>query len=191
MSLLPLEPYLNPVNLLTDEPDEPDGTWRVLHVKPRAEKSLARKLLGRGRRFFLPLYRHQWQKGRRSFNSYLPLFPGYVFLHGDESDRLATLATGLVVRVLAVENQAGMKDDLMRVHARMASGAPVEPGTDLPEGSEVEITRGSLAGMQGRVLRRNGQCRFVVEVQFIRSAVSIELDSSFLAPCETRWAAAI
>ena len=59
--------------------------------------------------------------------SYLPLFPGYVFLLADREERVTALATGRVVRSLHVRDQARLWDDLGRLHrlARLrAAGRP-------------------------------------------------------------------
>src|SRR5262249_43471458 len=62
MPLLPLEPFVFPDDLL-DQPltgDATLGSWWVLHTRPRAEKSLARRLLRASTPFFLPLCKRQW-----------------------------------------------------------------------------------------------------------------------------------
>src|SRR5438552_12553615 len=67
MPLLPLEPFVFPDDLL-EQPaaaSEESGRWWVLHTKPRAEKSLARRLLRSTTPFFLPLCKRQWRhRGR-------------------------------------------------------------------------------------------------------------------------------
>jgi hypothetical protein len=58
MPLLSLETSLYPSDVLAGEAPLPavGNRWWVLHTRPRAEKSLARKLLARGTGFFLPLH---------------------------------------------------------------------------------------------------------------------------------------
>src|SRR5207244_383929 len=94
MPILPLEPFVFPEHLF-DKPDDidqvEDGRWWVLHTRPRAEKTLARRLLGRNLPFFLPLYKRQWRSNGRSFKAHLPLFSGYVFLFGNSLARLQAL----------------------------------------------------------------------------------------------------
>ena len=86
MPLLPAEPFVFPDDLLSSPAaaDTAAGAcWWVLHTRPRAEKTLARKCLRRRLPFFLPLHKRQWRNRGRLFCSHTPLFPGYVFLHGD------------------------------------------------------------------------------------------------------------
>jgi transcriptional antiterminator RfaH len=184
MPLLPLEPFVSPPTLFApDAPEAADGgRWWVLHTRPRAEKSLVRRILRRGLDFFLPLHRRQWRSRGRLLCSHAPLFPGYVFLHGDAQARLAALETNLIVRCLEVVDQPGLYADLQRVHRLIVSDAPLTPEERLEPGSPVEIIAGPFAGLQGKVLRRGGQMKFLVEVQFLQRGVSVEIEHWMLQP---------
>ena len=46
----------------------------------------------------------------------------------------------------------------------------------------MEVVKGPFAGLAGKVLRRGKQLRFVVDVQFLRRAVSVELESWMIQP---------
>jgi len=183
MPLLSLEQFVFPDDLLQKpiEGNESDRWW-VLHTRPRAEKTLARKLVDRSTAFFLPLYLREWRNRGRLFRSHLPLFPGYVFLHGDGETRLAALETNLVVNVLPVEDQQQLHTDLVRVYRLIMTGAPLSPEVRLQPGSRVEITRGSLAGVEGKVIRRGKHLTLFVEVQFLQQAVSVEIESWMIEP---------
>jgi transcriptional antiterminator RfaH len=179
MPLLPQEPSVYPEDLLGRPGDEAEegACWAVVHTKPRAEKALARLLLHRGVAYFLPLHRRRWRNRGRLFESHLPLFPGYLFLHGDAQARLAALETNLVAHWLPVEDQQQLYADLVRVHELIATGAPLTPEDKLRPGTRVAILRGPLAGLEGKVLRRGKHLKFFVEVQFLQQGVSVEIES--------------
>ena len=60
---------------------EPDGLrWWVLHVRPRAEKMLARKLRVRRVGYYLPQHEQSKTYQRRTVASRAPVFPGYLFV---------------------------------------------------------------------------------------------------------------
>src|SRR4051794_29535557 len=107
MPLLEAEPAMFPDTLFADPavPGPGNGRWWVLYTRARMEKALARQLWGRGGPFYLPLHRHTWKANGRVRSSYLPLFTGYVFLHGDEDARAAALETNLLCATLAVADQ--------------------------------------------------------------------------------------
>jgi transcriptional antiterminator RfaH len=184
MPLLPLEPFVFPQDLFAGAgPGAADGRrWWVLHTRPRAEKSLARRVLRRGLTFFLPLHKRQWRSRGRLLCSHVPLFPGYVFLHGDAAGRQAALETNLIARCLEVADQPGLYADLQRVHRLIVSDAPLTPEERLGPGSPVEIIAGPFTGLQGKVLRRGSQLKLLVEVQFLQRGVSVEIENWMLQP---------
>ncbi len=184
MPLLPLEPFVFPDDLLDQPAFLPEliTKWWVLHTRPRAEKSLARRLLRSTIPFFLPLCKRQWRHRGRLLCSYVPLFPSYVFLRGDHPAVVKTLETNLVARVLPVEDQAQLHGDLARVYCLIASDAPLTPEDRLKPGALVEIISGPLAGLEGKVLRRGKQLKFIVEVQFLQRGVSVEIESWMIEP---------
>lgn len=182
MPLLPLEPSLHPPDLFSRPFDPAAGPecWWVLHARPRAEKALARRFLKRDLTFFLPLHEKQTRKAGRLFRSYLPLFPGYLFLRGDNQARIHALETNQLVRVLPVDDQLQLHNDLARVHHLIVSGAPLTPEDKLQPGMRVAIVSGPLAGLEGKVLKRGKQYRFFVEVQMLQRGVSVEIDAAMI-----------
>jgi transcription antitermination factor NusG len=183
LPLLPLDTFLHPEDLFAGEArHDLDKVWWVLHTRPRAEKALAQRILRRDLAFFLPLAKRQWRSRGRLLCSYSPLFPGYVFLHGDRQARSLALETNLVARVLPVVNQQQLVDDLERVHRLMNSGVALSPEDRLQPGMRVEIVSGPLAGLEGKVLQRDKQLRFFVEVRMLQRGVSVEIDGWMLQP---------
>lgn len=183
--------------ILKREPDfQPDSLfelpaerypWWVVHVRSRQEKALARECRQRGVPFYLPLREHRSRRGTRRRTSFLPLFPGYVFVRGSlEEERLEVLKTNLCVNVLAVLAQEELAYDLAQVRRLQESGRPILPHPEMTLGSVVRIAEGPFEGMTGRVTATKGKGRFVVSVRFIHRAVSVELDRDALVPGEGR-----
>jgi transcription antitermination factor NusG len=183
MPILSFEPMIWPESLLDPGREMPSGgQWWVLHVKPRAEKSLARKCLRRRASYFLP----QWQRERhgqgRVKDSYLPLFPGYLFLFGGERDRLTALETNLVVNVLSVPNQQELIDDLQHIYRVIESGLPMHPQQRLQPGMPVAIIDGPLAGLRGTVIRHKNKMTLTLKITFLQQGASVEIDSWMVEP---------
>ncbi len=188
MPSLPLETFVYPDDLLSSPElsEVVSGRWSALHTRPRAEKSLARRCLGRGLPFFLPLFKQQRRSRGQLKCSYLPLFPGYVFVRGDSEARLAALETNLVARVLEVVDQEQLQDDLARVYRLMAAGSPLVAEDRLQPGDRVEIICGPLTGLEGKVLRRGKQLKLFIEVKFLQQGVSAEIESWMIRPLGSR-----
>lgn len=182
MPVLSLEPTVWPAELFLEgnPADAGVGHWCVLHTRPRAEKTLARHLLRSGVSFYLPIYERQKKFQRRTVRSYLPLFPGYVFLRGDHGARQAAFETNLVASCLPVNDQKELADDLIRIFRLLESGSLVTPESRLQPGMPAEIVSGPLAGCRGRIIRCSKGARFLVEVSFLQQGASVEVDWSMI-----------
>jgi transcription antitermination factor NusG len=177
MPLLSPETMLFPSDLLDRAAQQDSGArWWCIHTRPRAEKSLARKLLKLNLAFYLPTRYQSWRSNGRWFESYLPLFPGYVFLLARPEDRATVLATRTVANFLSVPDQHELIEDLRRIHRVLAAGLTVEHQAVPPAGTAVEVIDGVLQGMRGTVVRTGRQAGVYIQVQMIGQGVLIELD---------------
>lgn len=182
MPILEREPDIFPADLLDDRPPTFDGLWWAVYTKARQEKALARQLFQKRVSFYLPLVpKDNLIRGRR-VRSFTPLFNGYVFLFGDETARLATLATNRISRILPVEDQHQLRCDLSQVQRLIASDAPLTVERRLTPGQAVRIKSGSLSGLEGTVLSRRAQTRLLVTVSMLQQGVSVEIDDFLLEP---------
>jgi transcriptional antiterminator RfaH len=195
MPLLPLEPYVFPSDLLKPADTTKNGikvegpdtrVWWAVHTKPRAEKALARKFHGAGLHFFLPLGKKEWQSRGRLLSSFVPLFPGYIFLCGDDQARLEALQTNQVARLIPVTDGPQLINDLIRVHRMMQADLTLTPEERLQPGMPVRIVEGPLMGMEGKIIQRGRRLCFIVEVHFLQRGVSVEIDAKVIRPLEER-----
>jgi transcriptional antiterminator RfaH len=184
MPLLAPEPACFPDDLLNDATSLTDhpGRWWAVYTKAKAEKALARHLRGRSVPHYLPVHTHTWRNKGRTFTSHLPLFPGYVFLYGDESERVIALESNVISKMLDVPDQRRLYSDLRRVNRMLSAEVPVERADPLVPGQPVRIVAGSFQGLEGTLLRHGNHLRLVVEVAFLRQAVSVEVDEWMVEP---------
>ncbi len=159
-----------------DDDDEP-ATWVVFHTKPRAEKALARRLAADETPFYLPLYEKSYRQQRRTVRSLLPLFPGYLFARVNNEQRYAAFATNQVANCLPVDDQERFYCDLFRVHQLIESRLPISREERIQPGTPAEIIGGPLKGYRGKVVRRSSGMRLVVEVDFLQSGASVEVET--------------
>jgi transcriptional antiterminator RfaH len=154
--------------------------WWAVYTKSRQEKSLARQLVGHRVPFYLPLIpKDSIIRGRR-VRSLLPLFSGYLFVYGSEQERVTTLTTNRVSRILPVVDQDLLRRELMNVHCLIGSNAPLSLETRLSPGDPVRIKTGSLRGLEGVVVKRHGKIRLLVAVTYLQQGVSVEIDDCAL-----------
>ena len=177
------QPSVYPTDLfegLTAEPSE--RRWWVLYTKVHQEKAIARQLCGQRVPYYLPLVEKTSQWRGRRFVSMIPVFASYVFLYGNEQERVWSLATNRVSRVLFVPDVDGLSYDLRQLRQMIASGAPLTVEKRLARGDRVRVRHGPLAGLEGIVLRRNGTSRLLVAVDFLQQGASVEIDDHVLEP---------
>jgi len=186
MPPLPLERTVFPEDLFAERTngERAGRAWWVLHTKPRQEKSLARDLLDAGVSFYLPLVSRRAIVRGRVLDSHIPLFTSYLFLLGDQDDRLRALTTKRVVQSLEVADQDALWHDLSQVNRLITTGAPITLEDRLEPGDPVRITGGALAGLEGKFVRRASGNRFVVQVDFIQKGASVVLEDFQLSAIE-------
>jgi transcriptional antiterminator RfaH len=178
MPILAAEPEIYPSTLWQEDRSRsaPDRWW-CLHTKPRREKALARSLRKQDIAYFLPqVISESRTPGGRTIRSQLPLFPGYIFLHGDDYQLVEATQCNHVANILKVEDQETLERDLSHLHRFLSSGLPISPEPTHPVGSMVEIQTGPLKGFVGTVERRDGRTRFTAIVRFLGKGASVQLE---------------
>lgn len=160
--------------------DVMSGLWWLVHTKSRMEKALSADMDRLGVGHFLPLIRTRRRYGGRVFEVNLPLFPGYLFLCGGEDERYATLMTHRAAKVIPVADQERLKADLRQIHRVTLGDEPVDLYPGLRRGCRCRVTSGSLAGLEGVLLRRRGVCRVYIGVEVLGQSAELEIDPAML-----------
>jgi transcription antitermination factor NusG len=156
------------------------GRWWLVRTKSRMEKALATELDRLNIGFYLPLLNTRRCYGGRRSEVRLPLFPGYLFLCGDEEARYATLTTHRAAQIIEVTDQERLKRELRQIYRVTASEEPVDLYPGLQTGRRCRITQGSLQGIEGVVIRRHGHCRIYLGVEVLGQSVEVEVDPAIL-----------
>jgi transcription antitermination factor NusG len=73
---------------------------------------------------------------------------------------------------------------LSQLRRLIASGAPLTVETRLAPGDYVRVRHGPFAGLEGTVLRRRGQTRLMVSINFLQQGASVEIDDVCLEPVD-------
>jgi transcription termination/antitermination protein NusG len=165
-----------------DEAGEPVH-WYALRTRSRHEKKVRDRLLERNLETFLPLC-ERWNRWKdRTKRVELALFPGYCFARCSVSDHVRILDVPGVAEVVGINGRAEPVasreiDDIRRL---IASRFRYDPHPLLEEGMEVEVVRGPLAGVRGRLIRKDRTTRLVLGVTLIHQAVVVEIHPADVA----------
>jgi transcriptional antiterminator RfaH len=179
--ILKEEPSLFPDNLLTDLSDAAtDRLWWVIYTKARQEKSLARELLTFQVPFYLPLIKKTSIVSKRRRTAFVPLFSGYIFLNASEAERIKSMTTNRISRILTVNDADRLIHDLRQLHLLIQSNVPLTVEQKIAPGDRVRVKQGSLMGLEGTVLVRRGVTRLLVSVNFLQQGASVEVEDYLL-----------
>jgi transcriptional antiterminator RfaH len=161
-----------------------DRVWWAVYTKSRQEKVFSQYLLANQIPHYLPLVQKTCLSGGRKFSACVPLFPGYVFMLGSEQERIYSLTSNRVSRILPVHDPLRLRAELEQLFRLIVSGAPLTVEQRLAPGNRVRIRRGALAGLEGTVLVRRGKTRLIVSITFLQQGASVEVDDFNLEPID-------
>jgi transcription termination/antitermination protein NusG len=162
-----------------------DPRWYAIRTRSRHEKRVRDRLAGHPDiEVFLPLYerRSRWKDRIKKIAT--PLFAGYCFVRFRRADRSRILKTVGVVGLVSPSGDPEPIPDLEieAIRALASTHLGYEPFPFLVEGTAVEVVRGPLMGVKGRLLRRDRELRVVLSVTLIRQSVSVEVDATDVSP---------
>ena len=165
--------------------------WWALYTRHQHEKTVAQILESKGFDVFLPLYEstRRW-KDRNKLLS-LPLFPCYVFVRGGLERRLQVLTTPGVHMVLYVGDRVAVipEPEIDAIRLAVEGRHRVEPHPFLKCGERVRVTRGSLEGVEGILIRKKSLYRLVLSVEMLAQSVAVEIDAFDVEPAKKAVAA--
>jgi transcription antitermination factor NusG len=152
--------------------------WYAAYVKHQHERKVAESLRKKGLEVFLPEQKvvHRWKDRDKAI--YVPLFPGYLFLHFNIQDKLQALNTPGIFFLLESAGRACpiSGDEIDAIRKALAGGFRIQPHPFVTSGDLVRITAGPLQGITGILTHIKNQYRVVLNVDALRKAVSVEVE---------------
>jgi transcription antitermination factor NusG len=163
---------------------ESESSWWALYTRHQHEKVVAQILGTKGFEVFLPLYEsvRRW-KDRNKLLS-VPLFPCYVFIRGGLSRRSLVVTTPGVHMVLYNGERVAVipNEEIEGIRRAVEGPFRVEPHPFLRCGERVRVTRGSLVGVEGVLVRKKSLYRLILSVDMLAQSVAVEIDAADVEP---------
>jgi transcription antitermination factor NusG len=154
-----------------------------VHVKSRHEFQAAERLAGAGIETFLPAVEklRNWKDRNKLIR--FPLFPGYLFVHTENShqSQLAVVKTKGVVRLLGLVpgNPEPVPDEqILSLKKTIDLNIPLDPYPYLQKGQRVRIKRGPLAGVEGLLVEKSGMHKLVLSIDILCQSTSLTIQAS-------------
>jgi transcription antitermination factor NusG len=156
-----------------------NAVWYAAQTRSRHERLVAFHLGARGIVQYLPTFTetHVWSDRRKKVE--LPLFPGYIFVRimPSNEDRLDVLRAPGVVRLVGSEpGGTPVPDEQIESVKRLVErDLPWSSHDFLKEGDRVRVRGGSLDGMEGIFVKKNGLETLVISVEAIQRSLSVSI----------------
>jgi transcription antitermination factor NusG len=157
-----------------------DPRWYAVYTCANQEKRVADQFALRRVEHFLPTFEsiRRWKDRRVRIQQ--PLFSGYVFVRLALQSRLRVLQVPRVVRLVGFNGSPTALSDheIETLRASLIPELGAVPHPYLKEGRKVRIVNGPLTGTEGILIRRKNSFRFVVSIDLIMRAASVEVDAA-------------
>ncbi|PYM98870.1 MAG: hypothetical protein DME07_21515 [Candidatus Rokuibacteriota bacterium] len=166
----------------------PTPAWHALWTRSHCEQMVVDQLAAKGFELFLPRVGRWARHGDVRRRIVVPMFPGYVFLHGrvDKVAYLEIVKTRGLAQILGERWDRLATIDVREIEALrriVAVKAPALPYAYLRAGQRIRITRGPLAELEGILVRaKENRGLLVVAVELLRCGVAVQVDCTSVTP---------
>ena len=156
--------------------------WYALYTRSHHELKVYETLIDKAIQAFLPKYETMSRRKDRRKKIWLPLFPGYLFIHipWDLKTYWDIVKTDGVVKILMLGPNlpAPVPDEeIGSIRIVVESLLPLSPHPFIKEGDQVKIIAGPLKGAQGILISRQGkEGKLIVGVELLNRAVALNID---------------
>ena len=164
----------------------PSPAWHALWTRSHCEQLVHDQLAAKGFDLFLPMIDRWSRRGGLRHRIRIPMFPGYVFLHGvaDKASYVEVVKARGLVRVLGERwnRLATVPDGELEVIRRIVGArVPALPYAYLREGQRVRITRGPLEDVEGILVRtKPNRGLLVVSIDLLQRSVAAHVDCTWV-----------
>ncbi|MCB2203181.1 UpxY family transcription antiterminator [bacterium] len=152
--------------------------WRVLYVRPRWEKKVEMQLSEKDIENFLPLREEIRIWSDRKKKVIVPLFPGYIFVHVNERERMAAFDVAGALKYVHFSGElAEVRPEIIESVRLAVSSADELTVTSerLAAGTAVRVKHGPLMGMRGSMVEYRGEKRVAVSIESIQQTLIAEV----------------
>ena len=158
--------------------------WYAIKTRSRHEKRVRDQLVQRDIDTFLPVCDtwRQWKDRKKKVE--LPLFPGYCFARFPLVERLRVLNVLGVADLVSINGRPEpvREDELAAIQQLLSTKLHYDPHPFLEEGMDVEVVRGPLAGVRGKLLRKDRVTRLVLAVTLVKQSAVVEIHPADVIP---------
>lgn len=155
-----------------------DKKWYALYTKPKHEFKAETQLAACGIEYFLPsvVRIKQWSDRKKKVKE--PLFSGYIFVCGNERDRLIALEQYAIVRSIFFEGKPAIVPNwqIENLQKMLEKGEDVTVTDQLSTGTTVKIISGPFKDIEGIVYETSNQEKMLsITIDLLRRSVIVKI----------------
>ena len=157
------------------------ANWYAVQTRARNEKVVCERLQEQGLDTFLPLVTEVRRWSDRKKKVELPLFSCYVFVKltfTNSDERMRVYRTSGVFRIVSMRGEAipipDEQIDALRTVVTQQVAWSAHPFLKI--GQRVRIRGGSLEGVEGVLLSRNGDRTLIISVDAIQRSLAVSVE---------------
>jgi transcription antitermination factor NusG len=167
----------------TNPPIDHEERWYAVYTMYKSEKQIAIHLERKGINVYLPQITKTKRYNRKIKTYNVPLINCYVFVKIKMIDHVKVLETEHVIKFIKQgKEMIAIPQEEIDILRRI-EGLNVESASESIQyevGDLVEITKGSLAGLKGKLVTRLGKKQFIVEIESIGVSLQLNINIEML-----------
>lgn len=157
--------------------------WYVLKVQSRHEKAVSERL-SQKYEVYIPLYKKKSQWSDRVKIIDTPLFPGYIFIKTDISEKYYILEEKGVISFVEFGRSPAIIHEneitAIRIMLENPQSIKIDDTYSFNEGQKVKVIKGVFSGVTGKIKMLKNKLRIFVLIEQLGKTVSVEVDKDSL-----------
>jgi transcription antitermination factor NusG len=154
--------------------------WHVVYTLAKAEKKVASRISSMGLESYLPLNRitRQWSDRKKKLE--VPLFPNYVFVKVNALRREPLYSIKELIRFVSIDKKPVVIRDkeIMDIKRILGENIDVHVEEYFQRGMKVRIKYGQFSGLEGTILKKNGNSRLLIKMDGLMKAFSFNISNT-------------
>lgn len=151
--------------------------WYAFYTKPKHEFKAQHQFTEAGITHYLPTIEtiHNWKDRKKKILE--PLFRGYIFVYGNEKERLTALQQSAVVRTVCFNGKPSIIPDyqIENLKILLSKNSEVFVVNYLENGDYVKIVEGPFSGIIGKVKVISKEKWIAVSIDLLSRTVLVRL----------------
>lgn len=151
--------------------------WYAFYTKPRQEFKARQQFEAAGIDYYLPVIEtiKQWKDRKKRI--FEPLFKSYIFVHGNEKERLCALQQSSIVRTVCFNGKPSVIPDyqIENLKIMLNENPKVFVINNIEAGESVRIIDGPFKGIIGKIKIVSKEKWLAVSVDLLQRSVLVRL----------------